>query len=108
MMQYFGTDVIRNTIRDTFWVDRFKYEYDNAPVVIADVRFQNEIDMIHELGGIVIKLERVYKDDVFSRHRSEAIDLLRNIDYVIFNNKSIKDLQQRFIEIYENLKSYNI
>lgn len=70
--QYIGTEVFRKDInriipdiKNNFWINLIAENYleikrnsDNDLVVISDVRFQNEIDKIHELGGIVIKINR--------------------------------------------------
>ena len=101
MMQHFGTDICRNTIKDSFWIDRFKQIYnklnDDTKVVISDVRFQNEIDAIHELGGIVIKVERATILNDLSNHESESgIDKLENIDHIFENNGTIDDLYKKF------------
>jgi hypothetical protein len=110
IFQYIGTDIFRNDINkiipnlnDDFWVRCFvkKYKtmiekYPNNKVVISDVRFQNEVDAIHELGGIVIKLERpnLYYDK--DEHISEAgIDLIQNYDNKLLNDGSIEDLYNK-------------
>lgn len=55
-MQALGTAWGREFMGQDFWVNiartklpRFKY----APVVIDDVRFPNEVRLIHEMGGVV-------------------------------------------------------
>lgn len=60
-------------------------------IVISDIRFQDEIDYIKCLGGIIIKINR--HDSIknsYSNHASESqIDNLKNIDIVIENNHDI-------------------
>lgn len=59
-LQKMGTEVGRDIFHEDFWVlqteQRIK-SYDKN-VVIADVRFPNEIDWIHNMGGIVIEVRR--------------------------------------------------
>jgi hypothetical protein len=59
ILQYFGTDVCRNHLLNSIWVDSLErkiLQYDN--VVITDVRFNNEIDFITNLGGTLIQIDR--------------------------------------------------
>jgi hypothetical protein len=71
-MQFVGTDLFRNQlnaimpgIKNNIWVHHFKLWYqnhikilDNPPVVISDIRFQNEADIIKKMGGIIIRIDR--------------------------------------------------
>lgn len=61
------------------------------PVVCTDVRFQHELDVIHQLGGRVIRIERpgVDLDDL---HESEVKMLGLVVDHTIMNDGSIEDL----------------
>ena len=71
-MQYVGTELLRDNLDKimpglgkNIFTHRFKLWYEeesrknpNLCVVIADVRFQNEVDFIQSLGGYVIKIDR--------------------------------------------------
>lgn len=62
-MQTLGTDWGRGMIGDdlwvNLWVERAGVMHDFHDKVVADdVRFENEIDAIHQLGGIVIYIRR--------------------------------------------------
>lgn len=76
-------------------------------IIIPDVRFQNEVDAIHERGGIVIQIIR---DDKFNtpqdikQHISETeLDTITNFDYTIINNKSVEDLFGEILRIYNKV-----
>lgn len=59
MMQNFGTDIMRKTFHDNIWianVERRISMVENA--VITDVRFPNEVKMVNENGGYVIRVKR--------------------------------------------------
>ena len=116
IFQYIGTDIFRKDINklipdlnDDFWVKCFvkKYltmikHYPNNKVVVSDVRFQNEVDAIHDLGGIVIKLERPTLDYDKDVHISElGIDLIQNYDNKVLNDGTINNLYNK-IEILVN------
>jgi hypothetical protein len=60
ILQELGTNVLRNQFLQSIWVDSLQkklMEIDKN-VVITDVRFPNEIDMIKELGGTIYRVER--------------------------------------------------
>jgi len=59
-LQYMGTDVIRDGLDDNIWifsVER-KLSQTDKSIVITDVRFPNEIQMIHKLGGKILRIVR--------------------------------------------------
>jgi hypothetical protein len=73
-LQTLGTEWGRNLISDSIWIDitRHRIEESNATVfIIDDVRFDNEAEMIRDMGGEVWKLSRsgVNEDDA---HISES------------------------------------
>ena len=60
MLQRFGTDVIRCHLHKNIWVDSLERKIVNSSknIIITDCRFKNELDMIREIGGTVIRIER--------------------------------------------------
>jgi len=116
VLQYFGTDVFRNDINkimpigDEFWINRFRNKYYKNKInyVIADVRFQNEVDAIHKMDGIIIKVERAVTNHCIDLHESEKnIDFIDNYDYIIENNETVLDLYKKIDEIILNSKIIN-
>lgn len=106
VLQWFGTEVMREMlptrfselgtkIGSNFWVERFKQFYTqnkNSNIVISDLRFQNEVDTIKSLGGMIIKVNRrLVKPKVIS-HPSEDIDMLSGVDYILDNNSDLVNL----------------
>lgn len=62
-LEYFGTDVMRNKFDNDIWIKILKHEarsaMDNGKcVVIPDIRFPNEGNLIDELGGILLTIYR--------------------------------------------------
>ena len=109
IFQYLGTDIFRKDINkiipgidENFWVNCMKNKYQNftkenpdGRYVISDVRFQNEVDTVHELGGIVIKIER---PDMLSNdsHESETnIDKIKNYDFLLDNGGTMDELYKK-------------
>ena len=111
LMQWLGTDIMREEFNKKFdysgsiWIDSVKDKVktlldDNKDVVIDDVRFQNEVDMIHSLGGIVINLHNDLDNTLnnsTSTHSSENQKLTFNYEFV--NDKSYSNTY----DIYLNL-----
>ena len=111
LMQWLGTDIMREEFNKKFnysgsiWIDNVKDKVktlldNNKDVVIDDVRFQNEVDMIHSLGGIVINLHNDLDNTLTnstSTHSSENQKLTFNYEFV--NDKSYSNTY----DIYLNL-----
>lgn len=100
-MRYNVKDLIPD-VEDKFWIEYLKKTYDvKDKVVIADVRHQNEVNMIHELGGIVVKVVR----DIPSsgdRHISETeSDGIKDVDYVLDNSSTLEYLYGQIDSIME-------
>ena len=87
LLQWYGTDVIRAKSAN-HWVGAMRKRLDGLDaslVVIDDVRFPNEVDLIRMLGGIVVRLlpyrGYVTPDNVTADHKSEvALDDYRDWD----------------------------
>lgn len=88
MFQLIGTDMFREMVDKEFWVDYFRRWYvqnNKKDVVVPDVRFQNEVNAIHELGGVIVRIHR--SDVLHDNHVSESgVDLLQGIDIEISND----------------------
>ncbi len=105
LMQLFGTEFVRNTIRKDFWVERMRWDlkrsYGNQ--VISDVRFDDEADLIRDLGGTVIILSR----DGFAHnaeHLSEAGITKRDGDLPIYMINDVIRAEYQVTEMLRDLK----
>ena len=91
VLQKFGTEFIREMINPDFWAMKLESRLVNRiskyNIVIDDIRFEEEADVIHDHGGIVILLERKDPQNssipIFRTHISEIIDF--EWDYEIQN-----------------------
>ena len=102
LMQTLGTEWGRELVHPDIWLNAMgirlrayeemrKHGYKGAVTCVTDVRFDNECDLIHELGGKIIEITRpefVYNPD----HMSEAGVQRKNIDEVFSNAGSLQDL----------------
>lgn len=62
MMQLVGTDMFRHMVNADFWLHHFHdwctHQPVNTRVVVTDLRFQNEVDAVKRLGGLVVRIVR--------------------------------------------------
>lgn len=98
LLQTLGTEWGRNIVRQDLWIVVAQrriaelLEAGGGPVVVADVRFDNEADMIHAQGGVVWKIFRTDGRDA-DAHSSEAGISPSLIDRTIFNDGTVADLR---------------
>tara|TARA_R100000808_G_scaffold19315_1_gene41967 strand:- start:11 stop:586 length:576 start_codon:yes stop_codon:yes gene_type:complete len=65
MMQALGTEFGRHLVHPDVWIRALKNKLDDlkGDVVIDDVRFENEANMIHAYGGMILRIERPHTTD---------------------------------------------
>lgn len=85
ILQQLGTNVMRDHFLKSIWVDSLKKKIINSNnnIVITDVRFPNEIDMIKSLGGSFIRVERGELPSWFRKVESFQKDGTDNLMYPI-------------------------
>ena len=94
IMQTLGAEWGRHLIADNIWPTALFSELDNRlvdNVVIADVRFANEAEMIRERGGFIVHLEG-RSLGLGSTHASEAGVGFKSGDEVIYNSENLEAL----------------
>ena len=63
-LQLLGTDVFRNHFHQDIWILSVMSRYkDGENVVISDARFPNEVQVIRDLGGRIIRVDRGEEPD---------------------------------------------
>lgn len=92
-MQTLGTEWGRDAIHPKFWVSLWqRAAYDvldhGGMVVCDDVRFENEVETIRSVGGVIVKVERAGLQA--GDHVSERFAF--SVDHTVVNNGSIDDL----------------
>ena len=110
VLQLFGTDCMRDGFDNGIWVSLVKkklLENPNINFVIPDVRFENEINMIKEVGGevwVVVRgqtpewLQQYQRQNITppgSIHSSEYRWVKAKKDYVIDNNGTLDNLRDQ-------------
>lgn len=117
MLQKIGTEIIRKQVDPNFWIKKMIEEInmwkesnpDNLTIVIDDVRFINEAEMIKMFNGIVIHIMRPtnQEDKEENKHLSETEQDLILSDFEIINDGSLDELQQKTEEILTKIKLVN-
>lgn len=97
-LQRFGTESIR-AIDPGFWVRHgmekaSRNVFAGFPVVITDVRFQNEARAITRAGGKLIRIERPGSDDG-DTHASEVELDTYPVDFLVSNDGSLDQLHNK-------------
>ena len=108
-LQYVGTDLLRENmekimpgLQKNIFTHRFKLWYEqelaknpNLRVVVSDIRFQNEADFIHSLGGVVVKINRP-SETTSDVHSSEVeLQNIKSYDLLIENKSTLEDFHDQ-------------
>lgn len=80
MLQIVGTDMFRDKLSPKIWTSIIERQIRNAPpsqsIVVTDCRFEEEVQLIRQLGGTVVYVHR--KDPEWKPLWDEYISLLEN------------------------------
>lgn len=120
MLQEWGTNIVRDSFDYNFWVKRLKKQLFNEQkdVVVTDVRFPNEIQMIKSLGGQIWRVAKGFDPHWYQTalmanqgdamnialinalgvHLSEYAWIGQSIDQLIANDGSLMDLYAKIDE----------
>ena len=125
-LQLMGTEAGRNVFHTDLWVLSLLRRIDPAKnYVIADVRFPNEIDLIREHGGKVVRVKRGEEPEWFSTaeaynvstnwdgslqkmrdypevHYSEFAWIGKGMDDEINNSTTLEDLEKKVARLMGN------
>lgn len=95
LLQYYGTNVIRNHFWHKAFINytmnkAFDIRNSKGQCIIADARFENdECEAIKQCGGMIIIVDRKFNNN--DNHESEQIKISQN-DYVIDNTGTLVGL----------------
>ena len=111
VLQYFGTEVMRQGMYDAIWVDSVIGRYKGDKTVISDTRFQNEIKTIKAHGGIVVLVKREEiptREDMQKQgiHQSEWDWVGSDFDYTIDNTSSLEGLNAHIDHFIDQLQGH--
>lgn len=101
IMQRLGTEWGRQTIHKDVWIKMWESRQRRFPfVVVDDMRFPNEYEMVKKQGGVLIRIERdKARSENRERHESEGALNEFEFDHVIYNNGSVPELEEKIVSI---------
>lgn len=104
-IQILATEMGRNIISPTIWIDLALRDKDFASVdfAVTDCRFPNEVEAIHEKGGVVVRINRVGITDTGPHESESYIDSL-DVDVDIYNNETIELFHEVLDELLGEIK----
>jgi hypothetical protein len=111
VLQYFGTEVMRQGMYDAIWVDSVIGRYKGDKTVISDTRFQNEIKTIKAHGGkiLLVKREEIPTREEMQKqgtHQSEWDWIGSDFDYIIDNTSSLEGLNANIDQFIHQLQDH--
>lgn len=98
LMQWYGTDY-RRKMNPNYWMNKWVLNFAKFSdiVLVDDIRFPNEAELVRSLGGYIIKINRDTEHDL--AHQSESLIPQIHSHYDIENNFSIDHLESRVFNI---------
>lgn len=87
-MQTLGTEWGRALIGSDLWVNAWRATLPAGHVVVDDIRFANEADVVREAGGVVVRIDR--PGLAAGGHESELLEF--DTDHVILNDGPLAQL----------------
>ena len=107
MMQTLGTEWGRSLLPD-LWLRVWQHELNDQAhcVCVPDVRFDNEAELIRDLGGTIIHIQRKPTADMRAvpAHASEAGIICVNGDIIFRNDRGIEKMTRLATNILDNTK----
>lgn len=102
IMQYVGTELIKNKFWSKAWINNLFYSNDfTKNLIIDDCRFKDESDAIYERGGVCIRIIRKQEFLNKYKHYSEQI-YEDNRDIIIMNDGTEEDLFNKIKKLVED------
>ena len=110
VLQLFGTDCMRNGFDDGVWVSLLKKTILDNPgnYVVPDVRFENEIAMLRDIGGEVWEVQRGPDPEWLIKYETTGVEptevhpsewrwIKSKKDAVIENNSTLAELNRQVL-----------
>lgn len=105
-LQKIGTECFRNNFHTDTWLKTMEVNIINNPtklIIIPDVRFPNEAELVHALDGSILKIVRddVVRDPKQMTHASETMIDQISYDMLLINNKDKASLFETTLWLLE-------
>jgi len=119
VLQMIGTDVMRTHFHKDIWIFALEKRLRtvSANVVVTDARFPNEVAMLRDCGGIIVKIQRGPVPDWFEDYLHDTSRMPEDVhpsEYawapaceqgahiVLMNNGTIEDLHHKVDAFYSS------
>lgn len=108
LMQTLGTGWGRDMVSRSIWTDILRKHAENAlsggfSVVVSDVRYDNEAEVIKALGGHIVRIFRPEVENSGDNHSSEAGITPHFYDFRVRNDADFRLLYAQVGVILENI-----
>lgn len=100
VLQEFGTNIFRDKFHDDIWIDSLESRINASKqdIVISDCRFDNEIQAIHKMGGIVMWIQRGPLPEWYNC----AVDELRYLKNIGYETGWESEMAGRYPDIHKS------
>ena len=104
LLQYWGTEIMRRHLGDQLWSLTTLKLAETHDLIISDMRFKVEAEMVKERKGTVIYIDRPGCEVGNHQSEREAFEMYQEgkCDYVIHNDGTLKDLFEKCKDILSN------
>lgn len=107
LLQRLGTEAGRQILGEDVWVNAWKERTTLVDrVVTTDVRFDNEVTAVRQLGGIIIRVDRPGRGPV-NDHPSETLPARVKPDRIISNSGSVAELHAAVLRATEGAHEHH-
>ena len=102
LLQYWGTQIQRKYLGDQLWCLATLKIADLCDLIVSDLRFIVEANVVKERNGKIIYIDRPGCEVGNHQSEKEAFELYQSgrCDHIIHNTGTLKDLFNRCKEIY--------
>lgn len=102
-----GADYAREIDLD-FWVKRVRASIQasldaSVPYALTGARFENELQMVRDLGGPLVWVERPGIEGPKDTHSTESSVGPDDFDYVVVNDGTLAQLRQKVLDLHQSL-----
>jgi hypothetical protein len=104
-LQRLGTEAMREGLHENVWLNALysDFDFEKSKWCITDMRFKNELESVKKNCGITVRINR--PNSIIIDHPSETELDNEQFDYVIENNGTLEDFEQK---IDDFLQKFNI
>ncbi|MCM2263962.1 MAG: hypothetical protein NDI73_02105 [Desulfuromonadales bacterium] len=109
LLQWWGTEYRRAQDPD-YWTKAWgrkieQYDLTRTPILVDDVRFMNELEVIRTHGGLIVKIERPGFSGANNHSSETSLDGFNNWDAVVVNNGTLEEFRAKIGTLDKLLKN---